>query len=314
MPVDPQSSVLAFVPVAILLKIPSREGEEGFSLQGWVLPVRNNPPYTPPAEGNHFHPSWCCLGSMEGSSRIKAGSRILLLTVTQLQSGYNHLQVLWDVSLKVLKGEMVALLGRNGSGKTTTLRTIAGLLKPKAGQIDFMDRRIDGLRPHEVSRMRISFIPENLHLFPSMSVLENLLLGAYIIHDPRRIHENLALVYDIFPALAQRRKQLAGSLSGGEQRMLALGRGLMSQPELLLVDEPSLGLAPRMASTVFDTLSKLKRSGLTILLVEQNVHTTLQISDRSYVLDQGRIVMEGESKEFMKNDHVCKTYLGSGDE
>jgi branched-chain amino acid transport system ATP-binding protein len=154
-----------------------------------------------------------------------------------------------------MKGEMVALLGRNGAGKTTTLRTIAGLLKPKAGRIDFMDRRIDGLPPHQVSRMRISFIPENLHLFPAMSVLDNLLLGAYCTHDPRKIEENLAFVHNMFPALAQRRKQLAGSLSGGEQRMLALGRGLMSQPDLLLVDEPSLGLAPKMAATVFDTLA-----------------------------------------------------------
>ncbi len=237
-----------------------------------------------------------------------------MLTVAQLESGYNHLQVLWDVSLKVMKGEMVALLGRNGAGKTTILRTIAGLLKPKAGRIDFMDRRIDGLPAHEVSRMRISFIPENLHLFPAMSVLDNLLLGAYSIQDPRKIKESLAFVHDIFPALAQRRRQLAGSLSGGEQRMLALGRGLMSQPELLLVDEPSLGLAPRMASTVFDTLGKLRLRGLTILLVEQNVHTTLQISDRSYVLEQGRIVLEGGSREFLENDHVCKTYMGSGDE
>ena len=242
---------------------------------------------------------------------LKAGP---LLTVTQLESGYNHLQILWDVSLKVLKGEMVALLGRNGAGKTTTLRTIAGLLKPKAGQIDFMDHRIDGLPAHEISRMRISFVPENLHLFPAMSVMENLLLGAYGIRDPGRTKGSLAFVCDTFPALARRRKQLAGSLSGGERRMLALGRGLMSQPELLLVDEPSLGLAPKMATTVFDTLSKLKLAGLTILLVEQNVHTTLQISDRSYVLEQGRIVMEGRSKELMKDDHVCKTYLGSGDD
>jgi len=147
-----------------------------------------------------------------------------------------------------------------------------------------------------------------------MSVLDNLLLGAYCTHDPRKIEENLAFVHNMFPALAQRRKQLAGSLSGGEQRMLALGRGLMSQPDLLLVDEPSLGLAPKMAATVFDTLGKLKLTGLTILLVEQNVHTTLQISDRSYVLEQGRIVLEGRSKELMENDHVCKAYLGSGDE
>jgi len=213
-----------------------------------------------------------------------------------------------------MKGEMVALLGRNGVGKTTTLRTIAGLLKPKAGRIDFMDRRLDALSPHEVSRMKISFIPESLHLFPMMSVLDNLLLGAYSSRDPRKIEENLAFVHSIFPILAQRRKQLAGSLSGGEQRMLALGRGLMSQPELLLIDEPSIGLAPRMAATVFDTLCKLKLTGLTILLAEQNVHTTLQISDRSYVLEQGRIVLEGASRELMDNDHVCKTYLGSGDD
>jgi branched-chain amino acid transport system ATP-binding protein len=236
-----------------------------------------------------------------------------MLKVENLESSYDHLQVLWKVSLEVHKGELVGLLGRNGAGKTTTLRSIAGLLRPKAGSIHFLRHRIDSRLAHEVSRLKISFIAETLHLFSRMSVAENIALGGYNVRDPKRTQERREYVYTLFPVLAQRRRQLAGTLSGGERRMLALGRGLMSQPELVLVDEPSLGLAPKAAAAVFDALCTLRQEGLTVLLVEQNVRTTLQISDRSYVLEQGRIVLEGASKELIGNEHVCKTYLGSGD-
>ena len=236
-----------------------------------------------------------------------------MLEVKNLESGYDHLQVLWKVSLEVHKGELIGLLGRNGAGKTTTLRSIAGLVKPKRGSIHFLQHRIDNRLAHEVSRLKISFIPETLNLFSRMSVAENIALGAYNIRDPKKTQERLEYVYTLFPVLADRRRQLAGTLSGGERRMLAIARGLMSQPELMLVDEPSLGLAPKAAVAVFEALCALRKEGLTVLLVEQNVHTTLQISDRSYVLEQGRVVLEGESKELLGNEHVCKTYLGSGE-
>jgi branched-chain amino acid transport system ATP-binding protein len=233
-----------------------------------------------------------------------------LLSIKHLESGYGHLQVLWGISLEVSKGELVALLGPNGAGKTTTLRTIAGLPKPKAGLMTFKGRGIDVLPAHKVSRLGISLIPESLHLFTGMSVYENLLLGAYALPEAHRVRETMDYVFGIFPILAERQKQLAGTLSGGERRMLALGRGLISLPDLLLVDEPSLGLAPKMALAVFESLSELKRRGITTLLVEQNVHTTLQISDRSYVLEQGRIILEGASRELMENEHICRSYLG----
>jgi branched-chain amino acid transport system ATP-binding protein len=236
-----------------------------------------------------------------------------VLAVEHLQGGYGHLQVLWDVSLQVRKGELVALLGRNGAGKSTTLRTIAGLLKPKAGRITLQGHPIENLAAHEISRRKVSLVPESLCLFSGMPVSENLLLGAYCVRDQQAIQDAMEYVFQLFPILAQRRRQVAGTLSGGEQRMLALARGLMSRPQLLLVDELSLGLAPGTALTVFDALSKLKEQAMTILLVEQNVHTTFQISDRTYVLEQGRIVLEGASKQLMNNEHVCSTYLGSGD-
>jgi branched-chain amino acid transport system ATP-binding protein len=250
---------------------------------------------------------------MDCESLGKLGGRPAVLVVEHLQGGYGHLQVLWDLSLQVMKGELVALLGRNGAGKTTALRTIAGLLKPKAGHIAFLGQLIENLAAHEISRRKISLIPESLSLFAGMPVSENLLLGAYRIRDQKAIREAMEYVFQLFPILAQRRKQVAGTLSGGEQRMLALARGLMSRPQLLLVDELSVGLAPRTALAVFDALLKLKEQGMTILLVEQNVHTTLRISDRTYVMEQGRIVLEGASKQLMNNEHVCSTYLGSGD-
>jgi len=233
-----------------------------------------------------------------------------LLEVNNLEAAYGHLQVLWGVSLKVSEGEFTSLLGPNGAGKTTTLRTIAGLIKPKGGEVKFMGESIGGRRADQISRMGLSFITEELNLFTRMSVRENLLLGAYGTRDKKKIEKSLDFVLDLFPVLAERRNQLAGTLSGGERKMLALGRGLMSDPKFLLVDEPSLGLAPKLVLSVFKALQELNGRGVTILLVEQNASTTLHITDRSYILERGRIVLEGASADLVEDEHVKKTYLG----
>jgi branched-chain amino acid transport system ATP-binding protein len=233
-----------------------------------------------------------------------------LLEVNGLQAGYAELQVLWEVSLKVDEGEFVALIGSNGAGKTTTLRAIAGLIKPKLGQVNFMQEPISGLPPQVVCQKGISFITEELNLFEGMTVRDNLLLGAYNSKDSRRVQLTLEQVYELFPILKARHGQLAGTLSGGERRMLAIGRGLMSEPRLLMVDEPSLGLAPMIVQGVFDALKALHERGVTLLLVEQNVNSTLQIADKAYVLEQGRVVLEGPSAQLLQNDYLRETYLG----
>lgn len=233
-----------------------------------------------------------------------------MLEVRGLDSGYGFLQVLWDVSLHVSEGEFVALLGPNGAGKTTTLRTIAGLLTPKAGEVKFQGKPIGNLPAHKISQMGIGFVSESLNLFTGMSVRENLLLGAYTVRDRRKQLDSLDFVFHLFPRLKERANQLAGTLSGGERKMLAIARGMMSDPVLLLVDEPSLGLAPKLVLAVFDALETLRERGVTILLVEQNVNTTLHITDRAYVLEQGRIVLEGKSTDLLEDEHVRKAYLG----
>jgi branched-chain amino acid transport system ATP-binding protein len=233
-----------------------------------------------------------------------------MLELKNVNTSYDFLQILWDVSLQVADGEFVALVGPNGAGKTTTLRTIAGLLTPKSGEVLFKGRSIGHSRAHEVSRMGISYISEELNLFTDMSVRENLLLGAYAVNDRKQEMETLQFVYSLFPRLKEREKQLAGTMSGGERKMLAIARGMMSNPELLLVDEPSLGLAPHLTHDVFRALLELKKRGVTILLVEQNVNATLEITDRAYILEHGRIAMEGPSKEMKSNEHVRSAYLG----
>jgi branched-chain amino acid transport system ATP-binding protein len=234
-----------------------------------------------------------------------------LLQVNELNAGYGFLHVLWDVSLHVDQGEFVALLGPNGAGKTTTLRSVAGLVHPTSGDIQLEGRHIAGMPANEVSASQgVSYISESLNLFTDMSVKENLMLGAYIIRDAQQKEDTLAFVYELFPRLAEREGQLAGTLSGGERKMLAIARGIMSNPKLLLVDEPSLGLAPNLTNDVFKALKRLQEQGVTLLLVEQNVNTTLQITDRAYVLENGRIVMEGESHELSENPHVQSAYLG----
>ena len=233
-----------------------------------------------------------------------------MLELNSVNTSYDFLQILWDVSLKVDEGEFVALIGPNGAGKTTTLRTVAGLLTPKSGEVLFNGRSIGALKAHEVSRLGISYISEGLNLFTDMSVRENLLLGAYIIKDKQQQLETLDFVYHLFPRLKEREKQLAGTMSGGERKMLAIARGMMSNPELLLVDEPSLGLAPHLTHDVFRALLTLRDRGVTILLVEQNVNATLEITDRAYILEHGRIAMEGPSREMKANEHVRSAYLG----
>ncbi|HXG27099.1 MAG TPA: ABC transporter ATP-binding protein [Candidatus Binatia bacterium] len=233
-----------------------------------------------------------------------------VLDVDGIQAGYDLLQVLWDVSLHVDEGEFVALLGPNGAGKTTTLRTIAGYLTPAEGQVSFRGRVITGAPAHLVSRLGLGYVSESLNLFPAMTVQENLLVGATTVRDKARVAETFDLVFELFPRLRERRDQLAGTLSGGERKMLAIGRGLMGSPSMLLVDEPSLGLAPMATLATFEALKSLRERGVTILLVEQNVNTTLRIVDRAYVLEQGRIVLQGTGEELLHNPHVQAAYLG----
>lgn len=233
-----------------------------------------------------------------------------MLELKNLNAGYDFLQVLWDVSLNVEQGEFVALVGPNGAGKSTTLRSIAGLISPKSGEILFKGDSINKYKAHLVSRMGISYVSEQLNLFTDMSVRENLLLGAYAVPDQEKQLQTLAFIFELFPRLEERKKQLAGTMSGGERKMLAIARGMMSNPELMLVDEPSLGLQPNLVKDVFRALMLLRDQGVTILLVEQNVNTTLEITDRAYILEQGRIVMEGPSREVKENDHVRNAYLG----
>ena len=233
-----------------------------------------------------------------------------ILELADVESGYELLQVLWGVSLHVEQGEFVAILGPNGAGKTTTLRTIAGMLKPIHGTVSFRGEGIGGVAPHAVSRKGLGYVSETLNLFPAMSIYENLQVGANSIKDKAAIASTMDLVFQLFPRLLERRDQLAGTLSGGERKMLAIGRGLMASPSLLLVDEPSLGLAPMATLATFEALKALRERGVTILLVEQNVNTTLHLVDRAYVLEQGRIVLEGTGQELLTNSHVQEAYLG----
>ena len=237
-----------------------------------------------------------------------------MLKVSNLNASYGYLQILWDLSLEVAQGEFVALIGPNGAGKTTTLRAIAGLLAPKGPNAEhailFKDKPIGGHPAYEVSRLGISYVSESLNLFTDMSVRENLLLGAYTVKDKGQQQQSLEFVFDLFPRLAERRNQLAGTMSGGERKMLAIARGMMSQPQLMLVDEPSLGLAPYLVADVFHSLRKLQERGVTILLVEQRVNATLEITDRAYVLEHGRVALAGPSSGLVSNEHIRKAYLG----
>jgi branched-chain amino acid transport system ATP-binding protein len=233
-----------------------------------------------------------------------------LLEIKNIDAGYDFLQVLWDVSLCADEGEFVALIGPNGAGKSTTLRATAGLVRPTTGQVTFKGQAIQALRTDEICRLGIAYVSEGLNLFTNMSVNENLILGAYAVQDKKKRDDTLAFVYHLFPRLQERSRQLAGTMSGGERKMLAIARGIMSNPQVLLVDEPSLGLAPYLVSEVFGSLRTLNQRGVTIVLVEQNVHMTLEITSRAYVMEHGRVVMEGPSRELKQTEHVRKAYLG----
>ena len=234
----------------------------------------------------------------------------MLLEVNNLNAGYGFLQILRDVSLNVDQGEYVCLVGPNGAGKSTTLKTIAGLVKPMSGEILFQGKPIGGLPGNQVARKGISFVSEEMNLFVNMTVNENLAMGAYTITDKQKQKDRLAFVYELFPRLVERRNQLAGTMSGGERKMLAIGRGLMSDPTLLLVDEPSFGLAPLLTENVFQSLDTLVKQGMTIMLVEQNVTKTLAVTDRGYVLENGKIELQGKSSDLACDAHVRKVFLG----
>jgi branched-chain amino acid transport system ATP-binding protein len=233
-----------------------------------------------------------------------------LLEIENLSSGYGEVQIVWDVSLKLETGQVTALVGSNGVGKTTLLRTVVSLIRPWQGSVTFDGRDVTRVLPHAKAAQGMVMVPEGRQLFTQMSVYENLEMGAFTRRAQAHFQDNLAKVYDLFPRLKERTGQKAGTLSGGEQQMLAVARGLMSQPEVLMFDELSLGLAPLLVLSIFEVLQRLKAEGLTMLLVEQNVQMALAVSDYAYVLADGRVELEGPSRQVARNAHVRQAYLG----
>lgn len=234
-----------------------------------------------------------------------------MLQVEGIDVYYGDVQVLKGISLEVKDKEFVAVIGANGAGKTTLIKTISGLLKPRKGTITFDGKRISEIPGHQVVAEGVVQVPEGRLLFPEMSVFENLQLGAFLMRDKNAFEEHLQKVYDMFPRLKEREKQLAGTLSGGEQQMVAVGRALMSSPKLIMFDEPSLGLSPKLVSSIFDLVVRInKELGITVLLVEQNVQHSCQICDRAFVVENGEVVLRGLGVEMLQNEHVRKAYLG----
>ncbi len=233
-----------------------------------------------------------------------------VLQVKGIKVRYSGVPVIQGISLDVGKGEATCVVGANGAGKSTILKAIMGALKVFDGQILFNSQEIQNLKTQDIVRMGITYVPEERMLFSPLSVEENLLLGAYVLHDDEQIQKNLEYVYSLFPALRERHEQAASTLSGGEQQMVAIGRGLMSNPQLLMLDEPSLGLAPRLVDEVLGTVRQLKQEGITILLVEQNVREALDMADRGYVIQTGRVVLEGTGDDLLRSDLVRKAFLG----
>jgi branched-chain amino acid transport system ATP-binding protein len=233
-----------------------------------------------------------------------------MLEVQNVDVFYGDVQVLWDVSFNVRKGEIVALIGANGSGKTTSLNTVSSILRPRKGAVTYEGKALHTREPHDLVGLGIAHVPEARRLFPEMTVKENLLLGALTPDAKKSRPEMLEKVYGIFPRLKEREKQAAGTMSGGEQQMCAIARGLMSKPRLLMLDEPSLGLSPILVSDIFRVIAEVHEAGVTVLLVEQNVFKTLAVADRAYVLENGRIVLEGTGKDLLNDEHVKKAYLG----
>lgn len=234
----------------------------------------------------------------------------LLLDVCDLQVAYGGIQAVKDISLKIAPGELVALIGSNGAGKTTTLKTLAGLIQPVNGEIKYGGKSLKNIAAHQRVAMGIALVPEGRGVFARLTVAENLQMGAYSRNDKNQIATDLARMYELFPRLAERKDQLAGTLSGGEQQMLAMARALMSRPRLLMLDEPSMGLAPLMVKKIFETISDIAAQGMSILLVEQNAKLALQVAQRGYVMESGAITLSGAANELLGSDAVQRAYLG----
>jgi branched-chain amino acid transport system ATP-binding protein len=244
---------------------------------------------------------------------VNASATTPVLEVQDVHTYYGHVHALKGISLSIAPGEIVALIGANGAGKSTTLRTISGLIRPKQGQVSILGQPVVGMPAHRVVFLGVSHSPEGRKIFPTLTVNENLNMGAYVLGGEKaRIEEHRDKVFTLFPRLKERRSQLAGTLSGGEQQMLAIGRALMSDPKLLLLDEPSLGLAPLLVKTIFDTVREINKSGVTILLVEQNARAALKLATTGYVLETGTIVLSGPAGKLLADERVRKAYLGEG--
>jgi branched-chain amino acid transport system ATP-binding protein len=233
-----------------------------------------------------------------------------VLRVEALEVAYGKIQALWGISVEIPEGQIVAVVGANGAGKTTMLKTLSGLLRPMAGRISLDDRRIDLLSPAEIVGLGVVHVPEGRKLFPEMTVLDNLLVGGYPAGARPRRPQRLEHVFTVFPRLAERRRQLAGTLSGGEQQMVAIGRGLMAGPRILMLDEPSLGLAPIMVQEMFGVIAEINRTGVTVLLVEQNTEHALALAHRGFVLESGRVALSGTGRELLASPQVREAYLG----
>jgi branched-chain amino acid transport system ATP-binding protein len=233
-----------------------------------------------------------------------------VLEVRNIHVYYGDVQVIWDISFEVKQGEVVALIGANGAGKSTTLKTVSGLLRPKQGEILFDNQRIDAVAPYRLIELGIAHCPEARRLFVEMTVEENLDMGSLKGEARKKRGQTKEMVYSLFPRLKERSRQPAGTLSGGEQQMVAVGRGLMALPKLLMFDEPSLGLAPILVREIFAVIKRIREEGVTVLIVEQNVKQTLDVADRAYVLETGKVVMQGSGRELLDNQHVKTAYLG----
>jgi branched-chain amino acid transport system ATP-binding protein len=233
-----------------------------------------------------------------------------MLQIRKLNFAYGDLQVLWDVDLEVKQGEIVTVVGANGAGKSTILRNVSRLVRPGAGSIKFADHELSRLPSHRVVELGLVQVPEGRRIFPEMTVVENLRMGSFVKATRKLRDQNMDRVFSLFPRLAERKSQLGGTMSGGEQQMLAIGRGLMANPRVLLLDEPSLGLSPLLVHNIFEIIKEINRQGTTILLVEQNVYQSLRISNRAYVLETGRVVLTGTGAELLNDAHVKKAFLG----
>lgn len=237
-------------------------------------------------------------------------SKKMLLEVNNLQAGYGEIPVVHDVSFKVHEGDIVAILGSNGSGKTSTLRSVTGVIKTTGGQVKYLGEDITGLPSYALAKKGISMVPEGRHLFGGMTVEDNLIMGAYLIKDKKIMNDKLEEIYKLFPRVKERSKQIANTLSGGEQQMVAIARGLMAHPKLLILDEPSLGLMPKLVKEIFDFIKMIARTGITIMIVEQNATDTLALCDFAYVIQNGETVIEGTGAELLNNEEVKRAYLG----